>query len=184
MGETQTTEKAMPYEEVADGEMRVRVYPCSFPVLMEHTQEISEVLRALGTIDFAKAQANGVDAAAIWWALAPVAGRQLLRLVSDCCRPSLAEVDAPVGLVAQAAAAWLKLSFLSGGLDQIKSAALALLATFGSGGANGRTMKLSPNSSASATPPPTSSTASGATATRSGDGLSPNSSGTPAPLDG
>lgn len=152
------------YIDVSDGgEISVRVFPLAYRVLESHADTIMGVVNSLGSIPAEQLRAAGMNGVALWRAIAPVAGRQLLQVISESCRPSLSEANAPAVMVAEVAAAWFELSFFGGGLERMQVAAGALLSNL-SGGASS-SARPSPDSSASASRSTTSTTAPGTTGT-------------------
>jgi hypothetical protein len=166
-------------------DLTIRVYPLNYPVFLQHADELAAVLQSLADVDYTKLRETGVTPQAIWWALAPVAGRQVLRLVDECCVPRLSECQAPVDVTTEVVVRWFELSFFSGGFSRIAAAAESLLSVFGGQPAkDSENSKTSPDSSASASTAGTSSPAIATTATPAGDGRSPSSTSTSAPPTG
>jgi hypothetical protein len=159
-----------------DDDLEIKVYPLAFHVLEKHADAVAMIMQAVGQIESVELK-NAIDdktGGALWMLIAPLAGRQILRLLDDSCVPTLSESYAPPDVVAEAAGKWLALSFLRrGSYARLLNAAEGLIeaATGERPDLNSRLLSLF----GSATREGKSTTNGEPTDTHSGDGQSPSS---------
>jgi hypothetical protein len=153
------------------------VYPLNYGVMEQHADAVAHLLQAAGKIEALESLqqvAENGDGSKLWMILAPLCGRTILRLINDCCVPTLADSFAPPDVVAEVAGKWLQLSFLRrGSYTRVMNAAGSLVEA-----ATGERVDLQSQLQSlfdSVTGKKKSTPAADTTGTLNADGQSPNS---------